>query len=365
MGNGVVFQAAVAIVAGLVVSVLLFVPFVALSYRRRGRLSAGRMLAWLAAVIYFWAIWAYTLLPLPQVGSYRCAGINLDPLGFIPDIQRALAAGGNPLRRTAIQQLVLNVALFMPLGFFLRTLAGRGVLVATAAGFGVSAMVEFTQLTGVWGLYPCAYRVFDVVDLQTNTLGALLGSVVALLVPGAWRRAGIRPEAALPHPVTRGRRMLAMLCDVLAATLLGFATTAAFTTAVSLIDPDSTLPQGSYASWLGSGLPAAVWLVLILATGRSVGDYAVQLRYRGGRQPVPLARLMRALGGIPGYALLGLPSLSGNLQAPFALAAFLAWMATPQGRGLPGLLSGQDLADARATHEADARPQNEALPRGK
>ena len=50
MGNGVMFQAVVAILVGLVVSVLMFVPFVALSYRRRGSLSAGRMLAWLAAV---------------------------------------------------------------------------------------------------------------------------------------------------------------------------------------------------------------------------------------------------------------------------------------------------------------------------
>ena len=347
MGNGVMFQAVVAILVGLVVSVLMFVPFVALSYRRRGSLSAGRMLAWLAAVIYFWAIWAYTLLPLPQVGSYRCAGINLNPLAFVHDIQRSFAAGGNPLRHPALQQLVLNVALFVPLGFFIRTLGGRGVVVATASGLGVSAVVEFTQLTGVWGLYPCAYRVFDVVDLQANTWGALLGSIIALAVPGAWRRAGIRPEAALPHPVTRGRRFLAMVCDVLAASLMGVATAAATNVVVSLMRPDLDVQQTAQATWLGSGLPALVWFLAIMVTGRSIGDYAVQLRYRGGPLPVLLARLLRALGGIPGFILLGLPESGPNYQGPFLILAFITWLATRNGRGLPGLISGQELVDAR------------------
>ncbi len=342
------FPGVIAIVAGLSLSVVLFVPFVAVSYRRRGGLSAGRVLLWLAALIYFWAIWTYTLLPLPASDSFRCMGYNLDPLGFVPEIRDALAAGGNPLRNRAVQQLALNVALFAPLGFLVRVLGGRGVVTALLVGLGVSGFVETTQLTGVWGLYPCAYRVFDVVDLETNTLGAVLGSIAALAVPGAWRRGGISPDADLPRPVTRGRRLLAMLCDALGAALLGWSAAIATNLVLfSLVGDRAADENGRWSLLVGSLVPAAVWLVVTWSTGRSVGDLAVQLRYRGGPLADPVARTLRALGGVAGYSLLGL--LPGAAQILFALLALVTVFLTAAGRGLPGLLSGRRLTDARAS----------------
>lgn len=345
--GGVVTSGVLAIVAGLFVSVVLFVPFVAISYRRRGGLTAGRTLLWAGAAIYFWAIWTYTLLPLPEVGSYRCMGYNLDPLGFIPELRDAVAAGGNLLRNRDVQQLVLNVALFTPLGFFIRVLGGRGVLTSFVVGLGVSAMVEFTQLTGVWGMYPCPYRVFDVVDLETNTLGAVLGSLAALAVPGAWRRSGAAPDADRPRPVTRGRRLLAMLCDALGASLVGWTAGVAVNLALFYVVGDrDAVNDGGLSSLAADVVPLLAWLVLVLATGQSVGDLAVQLRYRGGRQPELLARAMRALGGVVGYSLLGL--LPDTLpQLVFGVVAVVTVFTTREGRGLPGLLSGRALTDAR------------------
>ncbi len=342
------FPGVIAVIVGVALSVVLFVPFVAISYRRRGGLSGGRVVLWLAALIYFWAIWTYTLLPLPTSDTFRCMGYNLDPWGFIPEIRDALAAGGNPLRDRAVQQLVLNVALFMPLGFFVRVLGGRGVLTAFLVGLGVSGVVETTQLTGVWGLYPCAYRVFDVVDLETNTLGAVLGSLGALAVPSAWRRGGPRPDADLPRPVTRGRRLLAMLCDALGSALLGWSAAIATNLVLFYLLADrAAVDDGRWSVLVGTLVPVVVWLVVIWATGRSVGDLAVQLRYRGGPLPEPVARTLRALGGVVGYALLGL--LPGPAQGLFALLAVVTVFLTASGRGLPGLLSGRRLTDARAS----------------
>ena len=67
MGNEV-YSAAVAIGLGVLVGTALFVPIVAVSYRRRGRLTLGRSLLWAAALVSFLAIWTYTLLPLPGAG---------------------------------------------------------------------------------------------------------------------------------------------------------------------------------------------------------------------------------------------------------------------------------------------------------
>nr|BFF09508.1 hypothetical protein GCM10025699_08110 [Microbacterium flavescens] len=192
-----------AIALGIAAGVVLFVPFVAISYRRRGGLSAGRFVLWAAALVYFMAIWTYTLLPLPDPDAVRCAGVNLDLFAFVADLRGAAMRPTTVLTDPAALQVLLNVLLFIPLGFFVRVIGGRGILVAALVGLGLSGFIELTQLTGAWGLYPCAYRVFDVDDLLTNSLGAVIGSLLSLAVPppiAAWRarptRTGRAPSRA-------------------------------------------------------------------------------------------------------------------------------------------------------------------------
>lgn len=342
--------ALIALGAGFLVGILVFVPFVAISYRRRGTLEPGRTFLWAAALVYFWAIWAFTLLPLPEPGTIRCAGVNTDLLAMRHDISLALARHGfsvGLLTDVAILQIGLNVLLFVPLGFFLRVLGNRGIIVATLSGLAVSLVVEFTQLTGVWGLYPCAYRVFDVDDLVTNTTGALLGSVIALLVPGLRGRRSSEIDATRPRPVTRTRRALAMVCDLLTLVLVS-AAIEILIRAVLLygLGRRDLIVEDSWTGVVSLGAVLAVFLVWVMWTGRPPGDTAVQLRYTGGRLPVFLARVLRFAGGIGGYGVLELAGWSGA-AAVFAVVAFGAWIFTAQGRGLPGILSGQGLADQR------------------
>jgi hypothetical protein len=359
-------QAAVAIVAGLVVSVVLFVPFVALSYRHRGGLTAAPDACWRgsAAAIYFWAIWAYTLLPLPrgrQLPLRRATTSTRS--GSSPSMQRgAWPAGGNPLRRNRdVQQLVLNVALFTPLGFFLRDAGGAGASWwRRLAGLGVSAMVEFTQLTGVWGLYPCAYRVFDVVDLETNTPRRRAGLASPRWpVPGSVAaQRSLRPEAgAAPpgDPGTPAARHAVRRAGRNPARGLGTARRGGHhwrclphrSPETRRLVPDGAADRGRLAD------------VVRAACGRLAGadpghgpfrgaTCAVQLQVpRAARQPeIPLARLMRALGGVvPGTPCWGWPRSEAPSKPRSRFAALLALVTvvTPrQGRGLPGLLSGQD-----------------------
>ncbi|WP_295854841.1 VanZ family protein, partial [uncultured Microbacterium sp.] len=185
--DNIVGSGVLAVVAGAVVAVLAFVPFVALSYRRRGGLTLWRSALWAGAAVYFWAIWTYTLIPLPDSEVYRCAGVNLRPFEFVDEIRAAVAVSGRYLTDPVVLQVALNVLLFLPLGFFLRVLGGRGILIAGLAGLATSGLIETTQLTGVWGIFPCAYRVFDVDDLIANTSGALLGSILAFAVPARHR----------------------------------------------------------------------------------------------------------------------------------------------------------------------------------
>lgn len=347
-----------AVVLGVVIGLALFVPFVTISFRRRGGLSLGRFVLWAAALVYFFAIWTYTLLPLPSVAELTCANSNLNLFEFVNDIRSAIARPGNKLTDPAVLQLGLNVLLFMPLGFFVRVLSGRGVVTALLIGLGVSLFIETTQLTGVWGMYPCAYRVFDVDDVMTNTTGAAIGALLSLIVPDRYRGMAQLADAGVPRPVTKGRRLLAMLCDAL---IFAFASAVvAIGTHVSM----SYVAEGS-SNALDSGpivlttpvVPAALWLVIIISTGRSVGDLAVQLRYSGGPLPVTLRRGLRWVGGISAYPLLAsLPRPWSLAAGAFLVVAIVLVFTTKGGRGIPGLLSGTQLDDARAP---DARAPGE------
>lgn len=345
-----VLLGAIAVGIGLLAGVALFVPFVAISYRRRGRLSLPRLLLWFGALVYFWAIWTYTLLPLPEPDSIRCVGLITDPMEMVRDVRRAVAAPGSTLTHPAVLQLAFNVLLFVPLGFFLRVLGGRGLITALVVGFGLSLFVETTQLTGVWGIYPCAYRFFDVGDLITNTTGAMLGAVFGLVVPRAHRGLAVAADAAMPRPVTRGRRAIAMLCDGIGFFLIsGIASVATQLFLQYVVRDRAAVLDGTWAELAGTGGAAALWLIVILVSGQSIGDIAVQLRYAGGPVPVPFARLMRWIGGVAGLSALGLlGGVFDALSGALLFAACVMLFFTRAGRGLPGVLSGQSLTDARS-----------------
>ncbi len=71
-----------------------------------------------------------------------------------------------------LKNAVLNVVLFIPLGFLLPLFSEkfRSLRAALLTGFGMTAAIEILQIF--------TYRLTDVNDLITNTLGTLLGYFV-------------------------------------------------------------------------------------------------------------------------------------------------------------------------------------------
>lgn len=327
------FNALIAMVAGGVVAVLLFVPFVAVEYRVRGHLGPGRVLLYVASLVYAFALWTYTLLPLPESRDIDCAAPQLVPGAFIHDILSFdVSSPGAILRNPAVQQVVLNVALFLPAGFLLRALWNRGVMFATVASLAVSLLIEVTQLTGIYGLYPCAYRLFDVDDLIANTLGGLLGGLVALVLVRGRARTAARP----PARVTAGRRLLGMVSDALVTALISAVAGMAIR-AVQLYVlhvPFEQLDQ-RMLGFVEFAVPFAIGAIVVLATGRTIGDHVVQLRYAPGPGPVIASGAIRYLAGIGGFQLLGLLS---SLDLLFALVSLILVFTTAGRRGLPGLV---------------------------
>jgi glycopeptide antibiotics resistance protein len=353
-----IMPAVIAVMAGAALAVVLLVPFVAASYRRRGELGWGRALLAAGALVYALALVAYVVLPFPTVdevcsGGVAAAGPQLRPFAFVRDVAKYQVA--NPLRNPAIQQVLFNVALFVPLGAFLRYLGRRSVLVATVAGFAVSLLIEVTQLTGDWFLYPCPYRLFDVDDLIANTTGALLGALAGPLlrfVPGQRLHVAAPGE---PRPVTIPRRLLGVLCDLLGVWLTGAVLTVALRT-VLLITVDDLAPEPGWLApvetVLGGWLPWIVLFVVVPMIGRggTVGQRAVLLRpaMPDGSVPGRGRLLARSVLGVGGYVLLQAADLTGGLAFLWGLVSLIGIWRSLGRRGIAGRLTGTVLVDRRS-----------------
>jgi glycopeptide antibiotics resistance protein len=347
-------NALIAIVLGTLLAVLLLIPTAAVQYRLDGRLGPLDLAILVSSAVYALAIWTYTLLPMPADHTFPCKGSQWDVLGSIglihvPDRGGPLAL----LREPAFLQVVLNVLLFVPLGYFIRVIAHRGVVVATLAGFAVSLLVELTQRTGVWHLYSCAYRLFDVDDLIVNTLGATVGSLVSILV--VRRR---RPDVVLPTTISFGRRLVGMVCDVLFIAIAGASAALAYRGwALYLVDHrlDRTVQAG--LQW---GVPFAVEAVLVLGFGRTVGEWVVSLHTVPRRRALLLpGRLVKLAVGVG--PLFVLAPLWNQVVGPVALALLAAYVVVTvvvawRTRGHRGLSHTLGHLDLRIGDDADEDP---------
>ena len=108
----------------------------------------------------------FSLVGIPNVTDIRPElNMNLVPLVNIP---------------FELKVSLLNVMLFLPFGFFLPILWEnfRKMVPVACFGFGLSLTIELLQML--------TYRLTDVNDLITNTLGAVVGFLLAKAVAGRY-----------------------------------------------------------------------------------------------------------------------------------------------------------------------------------
>lgn len=176
------------------------IPVVAAPASSMWRLPRALPLVW---ILYLAGLLIFTLLPLPSDPVAACAAIihwdNFTPLGSFVAVADQFR-DGESLRGTLYAlSILLNIALFVPLGALAettwrirrmrrapegapadgsrlaRSIPHRRVLAWVAICCVVSCLIELTQYTGLFGVVPCTYRVVDIDDVIMNTLGTYAG----------------------------------------------------------------------------------------------------------------------------------------------------------------------------------------------
>lgn len=182
----------------------------------------------------------------------------------------------NVLGEPAFYQAVFNVLLTVPFGMFLGYYFRTRWVVCILLSFSLSLLFEITQITGIYGIFDHPYRVFDVDDLITNTLGGIIGYRVALWISGLLPQIEQldAKEDLSAKRVTFTRRGIAFLLDA-----------CIWMPAAGLL---SLLP-----------VPAPFWITLItyfllipcLTRGRTPGKWVVRITVQGKPDTPRLWRL--------------------------------------------------------------------------
>ncbi|MFK4102950.1 VanZ family protein [Streptomyces sp. NPDC019531] len=327
---------------------VMFVPTAIVLYRRHGVMTRWRVLSLYGGVFYALTAFCMTIVPLPRRVADVCkayptfAEPQFTPGVAFSDIWKEahhrVTLDALVLHNPAFWQTVFNLLLLVPLGVFVRTHFRRGLAAATVAGFTASLSFELTQYTGLWGLYPCPYRLFAVDDLIVNTAGAALGWAIA----GPLVRALPELDALDGRPLAQlaagripfGRRLIALLLDAVGVVLL-------------------TLVAGIVALVV----TGEAWSLLVPVT--VLGLWFVVIPWRTGTTPgkrVLLLRLSTPDGGRPGLAGLALRALALSpvlattcLAASGVLAGGTVALAVPSAIA-DGTVNRRNLAYGLAAH---------------
>ncbi len=215
--------------ASLLIILLSVVPYAIYNYRKRGQVPVKRTLIGYSFIWYLIAAYFLVILPLPSresVEALNTPHYNLDPFIFAEhflrysgiDLSDPRTYPGALLQPTAYT-VYFNLFLTLPLGVYLRKYFGFNFFKTLLAGFLLSLFFELTQLTGLYGVYPRPYRIFNVDDLIINSIGAATGFFIAPIFK-KWTPEMEKEESfGAIKKVTIPRRLLAFALD--AAMIIG------------------------------------------------------------------------------------------------------------------------------------------------
>ena len=261
-------------------------PYMLYQYRKFGAIPALRTIIVYSFILYLMSAYFLVILPLPpidEVAHYTTPTMQLVPFQFIVewinethivwnDIHTYIEIINNPV----IYQVLYNILMTLPFGIYLRYYFKRNLLETIAFTFLLSLFFELTQLTGLYGIYPRAYRLFDIDDLIINTLGGLLGYAITPLfswiLPTKEKLDQISYEKG--RHVTFTRRMLAFGIDIIIVTIL--------TSLITIPSPLQGIDKFFNVLGMSSAYVCSIviyfMILLPLWFGKTVGKNTLKLR---------------------------------------------------------------------------------------
>lgn len=282
------------------IAMLFTFPYMVWQYRKYGSILVLRTVVVYSFILYMMCAYFLTILPLPSIDSV--AKLTTPTMQLVPfrELVDFFQKSGLNLAQpatylTAIKShnficISMNILMLLPFGIYMRYYFRRRLWQTVLLALGVSLVFELTQLSGLFFIYPRPYRLCDVDDLITNTLGGYLGYLVAPLfmraLPSAERLDAVAYKRGTHVSVVRRLACLAVDYFVvfLAFILL-------LSVCPAILEPLKRLPGVLQYTPLMFAFLLVVLLyfavVQWLFRGRTVGKWAfgIKLCAKGGGRP--------------------------------------------------------------------------------
>ncbi|ANF97913.1 VanZ family protein [Paenibacillus bovis] len=289
-------------------------PFLVYQYRKYGYINMVRAITLYALLLYLMNAYFLVILPFPASPHnlpLAHGDLQLVPFQFVSDFLKETSVSLHDpktymhiFKERAFLQVLFNILLTVPFGMFLRYYFRQGWWSALIWSFLLSLSFETIQLTGIFGIYDHAYRIFDVDDLICNTFGGMVGLLIASWIserlPDAQQMD--RQLDRSQRRVTYTRRGIAFIIDMMAWMLL------------SAILMGMQVPL---VFWLSSGL----YFILLpyITRGRTLGKWMVRIHLVLTEQP---ERRIPVMALLVRYGLLywGFFGLNRLLNTPFVIS---------------------------------------------
>ncbi|RRK11483.1 VanZ family protein [Lactiplantibacillus garii] len=277
--------------------------------RLKTTLTERNLVSTYSFIWYLAAAYLLIILPLPtrsSVAAMTGAEYNLQPFFFLSQLKLLTpfqlhdsSTWLSAFKSSSFFQPFFNVLLFMPIGAYLKWRHHWPLWLITLSSFTLSLFFETTQLTGLYGYYSRAYRMFDVDDLLMNTLGGVVGAWALVFIPAKWRNTDHSTVLNWTHHPINWRRIGALLVD--------WGLIAAFDGAYFILVKHFGLNLPHDYRWLYVGDILLFFILPTVLTGKTVGGLLFNSRVRSvsGRRANPLQLLIH-YGGL---YFVGLPLL--------------------------------------------------------
>lgn len=177
-----------AIIIFPMIAFIITIPYLIWHYHKYGSVLLFRAVILYSFILYLLCAFFLVILPLPsiaEVARLHKPSMQLIPFQFVSDIEMYTefsvwtpSTYWDSFFNGAFLQVVFNILMFIPFGIYLRYYYQKNFLECFLLSLSLSLFFEITQLTGLYGIYPRAYRLFDVDDLMLNTVGGLLGFII-------------------------------------------------------------------------------------------------------------------------------------------------------------------------------------------
>ena len=213
-------------------AVILTIPYIIHQYRTYGATLPLRILIVFSFIFYLLCCYFLVSLPLPpidEVAQYTTPKMQLMPFASLKDITLSSSlVWDDPstylkaLNEPSVLQVVFNIVMTIPFGIYLRYYFNVTFKKTLLFSFLLSLSFECLQLSGLLFVYPRPYRLFDVDDLITNTMGGVIGYAISPLIEHILPSREQLDEKSYQKGmhVTAVRRMFAFTIDLIITLVL-------------------------------------------------------------------------------------------------------------------------------------------------